>query len=162
MEELMFDNEEKKKFIELMLKNDELENKIRLYSKKKSDENRLFDLLKMLAQRNMENGGLIIAATPMGEDDRLQCFDAQNSKPIKISYITSQNNQKYAMVFTSKKKFDKCRDLTGHVMFVDQAVSLIENNPLISGIIINMETDNVILDKMALRILKMMIFRENE
>lgn len=157
MEELMFDDDEKKKFIEMMLNNDELENKVRMYSKKKSDENRLFDLLKMLAQRNAENGGLIIAAIKMGEDDRLQCFDAQNSKPIKISYITNHKNQKYAMVFTSKEKFDKYKDLTGHVMFVDQAVSLIENNLAISGMIINMETDNVILDKVALRILKMMI-----
>lgn len=157
MEELIFGDEEKKKFIELMLENNELENKVRMYSKKKSDEKRLFDLLKMLAQRNVENGGLIIAATPMGESDRLQCFDAQNSKPIKMAYITNNKNQKYAMVFTSKKKFDKYRDLTGHVMFVDQAVGLIENNPAINGIIINMETDNVLLDKMALRILKMMI-----
>lgn len=153
----MINEDEKKRYIEYMLQNDIIEEVLLKWNKSGKSED-LCRLIETIAVRTEECGGLILAV----ESDVIRAgveniIFFTGTERGSINRVTDSEGNSYAMVFTSKEKFQACNDTSGFVMFIDDVIELIESNEVLNGMIINFGTDDVIFDKFMMKIVLWLI-----
>ena len=69
-----------------------------------------------------------------------------------VQTAATQDGKAYAVVFTSKERFQNCcNDLSGIIMFMEDVFVTLEKREELDGIVINAGTEETILDKMMMR-----------
>lgn len=144
---------EKREIIEFMLDNAVLEEKMGKWKRKEEDIVLFMDFMAALIKRSREDGGLIVSVrseeVPAGAEN-IEIF--RKDKKGDINIVAGGEEQRFAMVFTSKKRFEKCNDTSGFVMFIDELFGFLGTRTEIDGLIINYKEENVIFNKEMLEI----------
>lgn len=144
--------EERQEFIEYMLCNQSLEKSLRNWKRHKRCVESIMGMLDTLAGRAQDNGGMIVAVKCDQIQTGVEHVDFfMPDKKYEIHWVENKNGQLFAMVFTSKERFRECNDTSGVVMFMDELFAMIEKRKDLDGIIINLEKEEIILDKVMLR-----------
>lgn len=143
---------EKQGFIELMLRNEGLEEAARKWNGD-SCMYAALGVLDALAARAQQYGGLIVSVRcreiPAGADN-IEFFMAD--KYCEVCWVEDADGKRYAMVFTSRERFGECGDTSGVVMFMDDLLAMAEAKEELDGIVINLGSEQVVIDKPMLRI----------
>lgn len=151
---------DKTRFIDYMLANDELEKLLRKWKRKKTSGDLFLELITGIAKRDKEQGGFILSVKtdkiPTGADN-LDFFLLPKHSKLELNYVEGKDDKKYAMVFTSKKRFMECNDTSGVVMFIGDLVYLLEQKPEVDGIVLNLQKEEIIFGKEWLRAIMCMI-----
>lgn len=109
-------------------------------------------VLDVIAARSEECGGFIVAILsgniPTGVNN-IVFFTGEEKG--EIHKVENSDGKSYAMVFTSKSRFQKCNDTSGLVMFIDEVFELLEGKAELDGMVINFGSDNIIFDKIMMR-----------
>lgn len=153
MDGFQISDEEKRECIEYMLCNKSLEKTLRNWKRHKSCMDAMFEMLNAFVERARVDGGLIVSVKcdqiPTGAE-HVEFFMAD--KVCELHWAEDKRGRLYVMVFTSKERFQECDDTSGVVMFMDELFIMAEKRKDLDGIIINLEKEEVILDKVMLRI----------
>lgn len=143
---------ERQECINYMLCNQSLEESLKAWKEHKRSDEYMIEMLQTLAGRAQDNGGMILAVQcdeiPVGAD--YVDFFMPNQKG-SLHWVEDKNGLRFAMAFTSKKRFQECNDTSGVVMFMHDLFTVVEKRKELDGIIINLEREEVFLDKMMLR-----------
>lgn len=146
--------EENRKMIEFMLDNAVLEEKIGKWKQKEEDIVLFMDFIAALIKRSREDGGLIISVKSgevMTGAENIEIF--RKDKRGDLNIVAGESGRRFAMVFTSRERFEKCDDTSGFVMFIDELIGFLETQPEIDGCIMNYKEEDVIFNKEMLGIL---------
>lgn len=145
--------EENREMIEFMLDNAVLEEKMGKWKQKEEDVVLFMDFMSALIRRSREDGGLIISIkskdVPIGAEN-IEIFRKEKKGDVNI--VAGENNRRFAMVFTSRKRFEKCDDTSGFVMFIDELFAFLEAREEIDGVIMNYKEEDVVFSKEMLRV----------
>ena len=145
---------EKREMIEFMLDNAVLEEKMGKWKQNGEDIVLFMDFVAALVKRSREDGGLIISVkskdVPAGAEN-IEIF--RKDKKGKVNIVAGGEEQRLAMVFTSKERFEKCNDTSGFVMFIDELFDFLGTRPEIDGLIMNYKEENIVFNKEMLEIL---------
>lgn len=145
-------DKEKQECIEYMLENRDLEKTLKKWKKYKRNDDYMFEVLELLIESAKNQKGMIVAvkADNMSiESEQLDFIDI--NKKYEMLYVTDKKDKSYIMVFTSKERFKECSNISGVVMFMDELIVAMERRKDVNGIIINLEKEEIILDKIMLR-----------
>lgn len=146
--------EENRKMIEFMLDNAVLEEKMGKWKQKEEDIVLFMDFIAALIKRSREDGGLIISVKSgevMTGAENIEIF--RKDKRGDLNIVAGESGRRFAMVFTSRERFEKCDDTSGFVMFIDELIGFLETQPEIDGCIMNYKEEDVIFNKEMLGIL---------
>lgn len=148
----LISEEEKKECIEYMLQNDEIELALNNWEQHKNSDEYMCKVLDVIAARSEECGGFIVAILsdniPTGVN-YIALFTGEEKG--EIHRVENSDGKSYAMVFTSKSRFQKCNDTSGLVMFIDEVFDLLESKAELDGMVINFGSDDIIFDKIMMR-----------
>lgn len=144
---------EKREMIEFMLDNAVLEEKMGKWKQKEEDIVLFMDFVAALVKRSREDGGMIISVrsgeVPTGAEN-IEIF--RKDKKGDVNIVAGGNEQRLAMVFTSKERFKKCNDTSGFVIFIDEIFRFLGTRPEIDGLIMNYKEENIVFNKEMLDI----------
>ena len=144
--------EKKQELLEYMLCNQSLEKSLQNWKKHKKNTDSIIDLINALADGARSDKGIIVAVNcpdiPKGAE-HVDFFMADKKR--NMYWVDDKNGMRYVMVFTSKERFQECNDISGIVVFMDELFVMIEKRKDLDGIIINLEREEVILNKVILR-----------
>ena len=140
-----------KEFIQYMLINAPLEKALRKYQRYPKRIRYLMDLLRVIAEQDRDNRGLIVSVScdeiPAGVEN-IEFFTGDKKC---IFHRAGGENRAYVMAFTSKEHFRKFNDTSGIVMFIGDIFGIIEPKEDIDGIVFNAGEEEVVLEKELIR-----------
>ena len=151
--------EDNKLFVDEMLKGNEIiEEALTNWNDNPNDVEKLAYVYKALLDRDKECGGLIVSVEsgkiPAGSENVKYFSGAEEIKVLKVS---GSFDDEYLMVFTSRERFKECDETAGVVMFIRVAFRLLAKLEGIDGIVINIDNEEMILNKSYMEILNNMI-----
>ena len=140
---------EKKEFIEYMTSNEELELSIDAYKKGKID---IVAFAEEIAKADKLNKGLILGLetkdNPYQEGELVLFSEGEHYNMAKVG----NNKEECVLVFSSKEELEKCENLAGVVMFIENLVGALEVKKEIDGLVFNLGSKGYfVLDKMHIR-----------
>lgn len=113
---------------------------------------------KSIVDRDREYGGLIVSVEcgdiPAGSEN-VQFYNG--GKKINLNKTKDSDDNYYFLVFTSREKFQKFNETAGAVMFIQYVFSLLTNIEGVEGIVMNMGSEEVILNKKVMKMIDRMI-----
>lgn len=147
-----------KELIDLMLQNEAIEKAICNHQKHKRDADILINLLSVMAQRANEDGGFIVSVKCPDVFPGLDNIEIlSENKHYELMNVEGKDNKKYVMVFTSKERYKMCDDTSGVIMFIDHLLRFVEQSDLVDGIVINLNKEQLIWDKIFIRMVLVLI-----
>ncbi|MGC6173967.1 SseB family protein [Lacrimispora sp. 38-1] len=144
--------EEKKEYIEYMLQNDTIEEALKNWKRNQNSEE-LGKMLETIAAKSEECAGLILSvksdSIPTGADNIVFFSGVERGD---IHRVIDNEGKSYAMVFTSKEKFQECNDTSGFVMFIDEVFELIVDKEALDGMVMNIAQEDIVFNKFMMRV----------
>lgn len=143
-----FTEKEKQEAMEHILDNVSIERELQRWKEEEENPALMRRLLDAVVQRAREDGGLIISVksgdVPAGAEN-IELFRAE--KKGDINFIAGSCNHRFAMVFTSRERFEACGDTSGFVMFIDDLFQFLTEQPDIDGMMLNLKKEEAVFDK---------------
>ena len=142
-----FTESERQQFMEYMLDNKSLEDAIKAVDKR----NNLIGFIEQLAQNDKDSKGLILAIIPESRElaGTYQLFDF---KPHNMAFVTNKEDEKFLMLFTNEKAFNKHPDLQGLLYFIKDIFQVALNKEEINGVAFNIDSEyEILIDKFTIR-----------
>lgn len=161
--EYIISDKEKQEYIEYMLANKDLEKALGKWKRHKRNDDYMFQMLEVLVESAKNQKGMIIAVKSDNmpiESNQLDFIDI--NKKYEMHHVTNKKDESYIMVFTSKERFKKCTNISGVVVFIDELIIAMERRKDVNGIVINLEKEEIILDKILLRAIIWTIMHSNK
>lgn len=148
-----FSESEKQENIQYMLNNAELENVLQKWKNSKETEEDFLHFINAFIKSNDNDAGLIVAVKSNVVKPGVDNIEFLTGKQHgMVQTAATQDGKAYAMVFTSKERFQKCcNDLSGIIMFMEDVFVTLEKKEELDGIVINAGAEEIILDKMMVR-----------
>lgn len=137
--------------IQYMLENDSLEKALKKYKRHPKRSRNLISLLRILAEQDKDNRGLIVAVSCDEISVGVENIEFFNADKNCTFHKAGEKDSAYVMAFTSKEHFRKFDDTSGIVMFIGDIFGIIEYKKNIDGIVLNAGEEEVILEKGLIR-----------
>ena len=149
--------EEQKEYIEYMLRNDIIEKALNNWKRNQNIE-ALGKMLEIIADVSEECAGLILSVNsdsiPTGADNIVLFTGTERGD---IHRVIDKVGKSYAMIFTSKEKFQECNDTSGFVMFIDELFQLLVDKEELDGMVINIGQEDIVFNKIMMRVVLWLI-----
>lgn len=151
----VFQGIELEEVVAYMLANEKIETAMKGYTENPSSETFL-SMMTAMIERDAEDGGFILSIhseeiEPGAEN--IVVFQNDKHKKLTITNVEIGNESRYALAFTSKRRFMTCNDTSGIVMFIGELVELMAHSDQVDGLILNLENEEIILDKRIIMVL---------
>lgn len=154
-EKIMSENisqEEQKEYIEYMLHNEKIEKSL-INWKQNQNSDTLTKMLEIIAAESEECAGLILSVNsdtiPTGADNIVLFTGSERGD---IHRLIDKAGKSYAMVFTSKERFQECNDTSGFVMFIDDLFHLLAEKEELDGMVINIGQEDIAFNKYMMKV----------
>lgn len=154
--------EEQKEYIEYMLHNDKIEESL-INWKQNQNSVTLSKMLEIIATESEECAGLILSVNsdfiPTGADNIVLFTGTERGD---IHRLIDKAGKSYALIFTSKERFQECNDTSGFVVFIDELFELLVEKEELDGMVINIGQEDIAFNKYMMRVVIWLIGQVKE